>query len=47
MNLSAMYWGLIVLGPNCRYHADANTGHGFDIFVANVGALSASRSGAG
>jgi hypothetical protein len=32
---------------NCRFNADANTGHGFAIFMASVGALRASRSGAG
>jgi hypothetical protein len=25
--------------PNCRFNADANTGHGFAIFMASVGAL--------
>jgi hypothetical protein len=33
--------------PNCRFNADANTGHGSAIFMASVGALRASRSGAG
>ena len=33
--------------PNCRFNSDANTGHGFAIFMASVGALRASRSGAG
>jgi hypothetical protein len=33
--------------PNWSFNADANTGHGFAIFMANVGALRASRSGAG
>ncbi len=32
---------------NWRSNADANTGHGFAIFVASVGALRASRSGVG
>jgi hypothetical protein len=32
---------------NWRFNADANTGHGFAIFMASVGALRASRSGAG
>ena len=32
---------------NCRFNADANTGHGFAILLASVGALRASRSGAG
>lgn len=32
---------------NCRLDADANTDHAFGIFFATVGALSASRSGAG
>jgi hypothetical protein len=32
---------------NCRFNADANTGHAFGIFMASVGALRASRSGAG
>jgi len=32
---------------NWRFNADANTGHGFVIFMASVGALRASRSGAG
>jgi hypothetical protein len=31
---------------NCRFNADANTGHAFGIFMASVGALRASRSGA-
>jgi hypothetical protein len=38
---------LICHQPNCRFNADANTGHGFAIFMASVGALRASRSGAG
>jgi hypothetical protein len=33
--------------PNESFNADANTGHGFAIFMASVGALRASRSGAG
>ena len=33
--------------PNCAFNVDANTGHGFAIFMASVGALRASRSGAG
>jgi len=33
--------------PNQRFNADANTGHGFAIFMASVGTLRASRSGAG
>jgi hypothetical protein len=33
--------------PNWAFNADANTGHGFAIFMASVGALRASRSGAG
>lgn len=33
--------------PNCRLNADANTGHGFAIFMASVGTLHASCSGAG
>jgi hypothetical protein len=33
--------------PNWSFNADANTGHGFAIFMASVGALRASRSGAG
>jgi len=33
--------------PNRSFNADANTGHGFAIFMASVGALRASRSGAG
>jgi hypothetical protein len=33
--------------PNWRFNADANTGHGFAIFMASVSALRASRSGAG
>jgi hypothetical protein len=32
---------------NCRFNADANTGHGFAILLASVGALRASRYGAG
>jgi hypothetical protein len=33
--------------PNMSFNADANTGHGFAIFMASVGPLRASRSGAG
>jgi len=33
--------------PNCRFNADANMGHRFAILMAHVGALRASRSGAG
>jgi hypothetical protein len=33
--------------PNWSFNADANTGHGVAIFMASVGALRASRSGAG
>jgi hypothetical protein len=33
--------------PSCRFNADANIGHGFAILLASVGALRASRSGAG
>ena len=33
--------------PNCRFNADANIGHGFAIFMAYVGALQPSASGAG
>ena len=34
--------------PNCRFNADANTGHAFGIFMASVGALRPCRaSGAG
>ena len=33
--------------PNWSFNADANTGHAFGIFMACVGALRASRSGAG
>jgi hypothetical protein len=33
--------------PNWRFNADANTGHAFGIFLASVGTLRASRSGAG
>ena len=33
--------------PNWRFNADANTGHGFAIFMASVGALQPSASGAG
>jgi len=32
---------------NWRFNADANTGHGFAIFMASVGALQPSASGAG
>ena len=32
---------------NRSFNADANTGHGFASFMASVGALRASRSGAG
>ncbi len=33
--------------PNCRFNADANMGHRFTILMPHVGALRASRSGAG
>ena len=33
--------------PNWAFNADANTGHAFGIFMALIGALRASRSGAG
>jgi len=33
--------------PNWSFNADANTGHGFAILMASVGAQRASRSGAG
>ena len=33
--------------PNCRFNADANTGHGFAILLASVGTLRTSCSGAG
>ncbi len=37
-----------VIGPNCRFNADANTGHAFGIFMACVGTLRrTSRSGTG
>ena len=32
--------------PNCKFNVDANTGHGFAIFMASVGALRPSGSGA-
>ena len=33
--------------PNCKFNVDANSGHAFGILLAAVGALRASRSGAG
>jgi hypothetical protein len=33
--------------PNSAFNADANTGHGFAIFMASVGTLRTSCSGAG
>ena len=33
--------------PNCRFNADANIGHAFGIFMAYVGTLRTSCSGAG
>ena len=33
--------------PNCRFNADANMGHAFGIFMAHVGTLRTSCSGAG
>ncbi len=33
--------------PNCRFNADANISHAFGIFMAYVGALQPSASGAG
>ena len=32
--------------PNCKFNVDANTDHGFAIFMASVGALRPSGSGA-
>jgi hypothetical protein len=37
----------VKMPSNWRFNADANTGHGFAIFMASVGTLRASRSGAG
>jgi len=34
-------------GPNRSFNVDANKGHAFGIFMALIGALRASRSGAG
>ena len=42
-----LHFGWQSAKSNCRFNADANTGHGFAIFMASVGALRASRSGAG
>jgi hypothetical protein len=40
-----LFWALL---PNKSFNADANIGHGFAIFMANVGALRPYRaSGAG
>ena len=33
--------------PNCRFNADANISHAFGIFMAYVGTLQPSASGAG
>ncbi len=33
--------------PNGSFNSDANTGHAFGIFMACIGALRASRYGAG
>ena len=33
--------------PNCGFNSDANIGHAFGIFMAYVGALQPSASGAG
>ena len=33
--------------PNCGFNADANIGHAFGIFMAYVGTLRTSCSGAG
>ena len=33
--------------PNCGFNADANMGHAFGIFMAHVGTLRTSCSGAG
>jgi hypothetical protein len=33
--------------PNCGFNADANIGHAFGIFMAYVGSLQPSASGAG
>jgi hypothetical protein len=38
-------FGRLAVRPNCQFNADANTGHGFAIFMASVAALCASRSG--
>jgi hypothetical protein len=32
--------------PNCKFNVDANSGHAFGIFMAAVGALRPSGSGA-
>ena len=32
--------------PNCKFNVDANTGHGFAIFMASVGTLRPAGSGA-
>jgi hypothetical protein len=45
--MSNSYVSAFAARSNCRFNADANTGHGFAIFMASIGALRASRSGAG
>jgi hypothetical protein len=46
--LAKLLLGLCVFHlHNCRFNADANPCHAFGIFMASVGALRASRSGAG
>jgi len=42
-----LHFGWQSAQPNESFNADANIGHRFAILMANVGALRASRSGAG
>ena len=43
MYLYALYYAP---QPNCKFNVDANSGHAFGIFMAAVGALRPSGSGA-
>ena len=41
-----VFYRFLVPAPNCKFNVDANTGHGFAIFMASVGALRPAGSGA-
>jgi hypothetical protein len=45
--ISAVWKAQSIVPSNCWFNADANIGHAFGIFMAYVGALQPSASGAG